>query len=74
MVRIHNKRGQLTTYGLSCGYVETDKKDYTKRLYMEHGVYFVSVRSACGSWDIKSFRLLSAARVAFKTSRGYDAN
>lgn len=65
---IYNSKGRLTSYGLSCGYVEQKKlsNGCEIKMYMEHGV--INIRAfnpdrALVMWDYA--RHVTAARAAF---------
>lgn len=48
---IYNKNGQLSDYGLSCGYIDRiEKNNIYVELSKNHGVYFVksnNIRESC---------------------------
>jgi len=53
MSKLHTKRGNLTAYGLSCGYVETSTNNNIKvQLSYEHNTYHVKAKyvSSDGRW------------------------
>jgi hypothetical protein len=68
--KFYTKRGFLTDYTLSCGYIEVSKQ-YHIRMFKEHGVYHVKCKQ---QWEV--FSNLVLARKCFigmckenKTSR-----
>lgn len=67
---LKDKRGRLTDYGLSCGYVEFRELDgglYTIRLWKEHGAYHVRMHHKYNGrifWDV--FSTLTEARKRYR--------
>ena len=71
-MKINTKRGNLTAYGLGCGYVERlEDGCITVQLSKEHGVYHVKKKVIEGKWTIwQSFDTLKEAQQAFKNLGG----
>jgi hypothetical protein len=68
---IHDERGRLTSYGLSCGFIERERVgDVSITLWREHDCYHVRGHNhATGKrlfWD--GYKRLDAARQAYSTS------
>jgi len=62
----------LTSYQLSCGYVDVKSKNgFTHKLYREHGVYHVRIFDENSGKRIEwnSYRLLTEARADFRAKR-----
>ena len=71
-MNIKTKRGNLTAYGLSCGYVERlEDGCIVVQLSHEHCVYHVKKKVTDGKWTIwQSYDTLKEAQQAFKNSGG----
>ena len=73
-MNIKTKRGNLTAYGLGCGYVERlDDGCITVQLSKEHGVYHVKkkVIATDTRWSIwQSYDTLKEAQQAYKNLGG----
>lgn len=68
--QLYNKRGELTRYGLSCGYKQTHGKT-ARVIYMEHGTIFVTdadVIASQGDAFVYSGMSLDTARSVWRTS------
>jgi hypothetical protein len=64
----------LTSYDLSCGYVETKiKNGFRHKLYREHGTYHVMIFDENSGKRIEwnSYRLLTEARKDFRQKRNH---
>ncbi len=50
---IYNKNGQLSAYGLACGYVEKEKTETQwKELYFEHNTIHVRAGKIGGAYEV----------------------
>lgn len=73
-MNINTKRGNLSAYGLGCGYVErTEDGQIVVQLSKEHGVYHVKkkVIATDTRWSIwQSYDTLKEAQQAYKNLGG----
>ena len=71
-MNIKTKRGNLTVYGLGCGYVEiTEDGQKVVQLSKEHGVYHVKKKVTEGKLTIwQSYDTLKDAQQAYKNLGG----
>ena len=71
-MKINTKRGNLSAYGLSCGYVERlDNGCIIVQLSKEHGVYHVKKKVIKYQWTIwQSYDTLKEAQQAYKNLGG----
>ena len=71
-MNIKTKRGNLSAYALSCGYVEiTEDGQKVILLSKEHGVYHVRKKVIEGKWTIwQSYDTLKDAQQAYKNLGG----
>ena len=71
-MNIKTKRGNLTAYGLGCGYVErTEDGQITVQLSHEYCVYHVKKKVIEGKWAIwQSYDTLKEAQQAYKNLGG----
>ena len=66
---IYTKRGKLSAYGFSCGYIERKElADKRVTLFNEHGIYLVNVTNLPNlDWHVKGFNRLADARKFFNS-------
>jgi phage terminase Nu1 subunit (DNA packaging protein) len=67
---IYNKSGELSAYGLACGYVESHRtgKRWVK-LYMEHAHYHIMSGKADHGydvWEVFTYYELTKARALYR--------
>lgn len=71
MPNLTDRRGRLTAYGLSCGYVRTwrNRHGADVRLWREHGTYLISADGRL-LYGRGSRSLAKASKIASSVSKG----
>lgn len=71
-MNIYTKRGNLSAYGLSCGYIERIEDGcIVVQLSHEHGIYHVKKKVIEGKWSTwQSYDTLTEARQVYKNLGG----